>query len=124
MIDLFTRPCPLRPDVVIDVDDHVETIVAMLACHESQVFEFLPQNQGIANDVPGDHRQRMVWLRGWYAELVSARAQRFRDALVSVYGEQRGRAVQFAEAYEVSEYASPLDDAARLRLFPFVPVGQ
>ena len=124
MIDLFTRPCPLRPDVVIDVDEHVEMIVAMLACHESQVFEFLPHHEGIGEQVPEDERERMAWLRGWYAQHVSPRADRFRDELSKVYGEERGRQVKFAEAYEISEYASPLDDAARHRLFPFVPLGE
>jgi LmbE family N-acetylglucosaminyl deacetylase len=124
MVDLFTRPCPLRPDLLIDVDDHVETIVAMLACHESQVFDFLPYNQGISEQVPADQRQRMAWLRTWYAHLVGPRADRFRDQLIRVYGEPRGRKVQFAEAYEISEYASPLDSAERQRLFPFVPTSE
>lgn len=124
MTDLFTRPCPMRPDVVIDVDDHVETIVAMLACHQSQVFEFLPFNQGIAKQVPTNERERMAWLRDWYAQQVSPRADRFRDELSRIYGEERGRKVKSAEAFEISEYASPLDDAARHRLFGFVPLGE
>ncbi len=121
MTDLFTRPCPLRADVVIDVDNHVETIVAMLACHRSQVFEFLPYNEGILEQVPTDQLEQMTWLRTWHAQHVTARAQRFRHELIKAYGEERGSKVQYAEAYEVSEYASPLDVAMRHRLFPFLP---
>jgi len=120
MIDLFTRPCPLRADVLIDVDDHVETIVAMLACHRSQVFEFLPYNEGISEQVPADQREQMTWLRGWYAQHVSPRTDRFRGELIELYGEDRGRAIRCAEAYEISEYASPLDAAMRQKLFPFL----
>jgi hypothetical protein len=29
--------------------------------------------------------------------------------------------VEYAEAFEVSEYGAPLDAAARARLFPFLP---
>jgi hypothetical protein len=39
---------------------------------------------------------------------------------VEVFGQQRGNAIEFAEAYEISEYASDLDDAARKRLFPCI----
>ncbi|RPI87611.1 MAG: PIG-L family deacetylase, partial [Planctomycetaceae bacterium] len=45
MNDLFTRPCALAPDVVIDVTCELATIVAMCACHESQFFDWLPFNQ-------------------------------------------------------------------------------
>jgi LmbE family N-acetylglucosaminyl deacetylase len=124
MTDLFTRPCPLRPDVVMDVSEHVETIVAMLACHQSQVFEFLPYNQGIADQVPDNDRERMAWLRGWYTHHVGPRADRFRGELARIYGGERAAQISFAEAYEISEYASQLDDEARQRLFPFVPMGE
>ena len=119
MTDLFTKPCPLRADVVIDVDDRVDTVVDMLACHSSQVFEFLPFNQGVLDRVPADRAERRVWLREWYAQHVGPRADRFRDELIATYGPQRGRDVRFAEAYEISEYARPMDGALRERLFPF-----
>jgi LmbE family N-acetylglucosaminyl deacetylase len=120
MTDLFTKPSPLRADVVIDVDDRVDTIVDMLACHRSQVFEFLPFNQGILDQVPADHTERRTWLHEWYAHHVGVRADRFRDSLVATYGPQRGRAVRFVEAYEISEYARQMDATLRKQLFPIV----
>ena len=39
MPDLFTKPCPMTADIVLDVTERVDTIVAMLACQRSQVFE-------------------------------------------------------------------------------------
>jgi LmbE family N-acetylglucosaminyl deacetylase len=121
MNDLFTKPCPLDPDIVIDITDHVDTIVAMLACHRSQVYEWLPYNQGILDQVPNDERGRLAWLREWFLPRPRKVADRFRDALIATYGPQRGPVIQFAEAYEISEYAAPLDAAARKRLFPFLP---
>lgn len=121
MTDLFTKPNPLKADVVIDVGDRVETIVNMLACHRSQVFEFLPYNEGILDHVPAGDADRRTWLHDWYARHVGARADRFRDALIATYGPPRGREVRFAEAYEISEYARPMDAMMRARLFPFLP---
>ncbi|HUG92845.1 MAG TPA: PIG-L family deacetylase, partial [Planctomycetaceae bacterium] len=117
--DLFTRPCPLRPDVVLDVTADVETIVAMLACHHSQVFEWLPYGQGVLDQVPPDDdgAARRAWLRDWFAVRTRRRCDRFRDALVAAFGETRGRQLEFCEVYEISEYAAPLDADGRQRLF-------
>jgi LmbE family N-acetylglucosaminyl deacetylase len=120
MSDLFTKPSPLAADVVIDVAAQVDTIVAMLACHRSQVFEWLPWLEGILDQVPSDEGQRRTWLRGWYAMQVRRRADRYRRELIAAYGEDRGSRIEFAEMYEISEYGSPLDAAARQRLFGFV----
>jgi LmbE family N-acetylglucosaminyl deacetylase len=120
MPDLFTRPCPLRPDIVLDIGPVAATVVQMLACHQSQVFEFLPFNHGITDRVPAGAEQRRAWLADWFEQRIGARADRFRDELIATYGRQRGQAVRLAEAFEVSEYAAPLTAEARRRLFGFL----
>ncbi|MGE0756914.1 MAG: PIG-L deacetylase family protein [Pirellulaceae bacterium] len=123
MNDLFTRPCPLSPDVVIDITDQVDEIVAMLACHRSQVFEWLPYNHRLEHTLPPDDASRLAWLREWYLRRACAVAERFRGALQAAYGADRGSRIACAEAYEISEYASQLSDAQRQRLFPRGPGG-
>ena len=118
MVDLFTKPCPLQPDVVIDVTDRVDTIVAMLACHQSQVFEWLPFLAGMLDEVPSDEADRRAWLREWYSRQVRPRADRFRQQLIATYGQARGTKIEHCEVYEISEYAAVADQAARKRLFP------
>ncbi len=120
MPDLFTRPCPLVGDVVIDITDQLDTIVEMLACHVSQVFEFLPFNFGIGDTVPEDTQTRLRWLRQWYGEIIRPRSERFRDELIAQYGPARGREIECAEAFEISEYAAPLTSDLRRRLFWFL----
>ncbi len=120
MTDLFTRPYPLVGDVVIDIADQLDTIISMLACHESQVFEFLPFNQGIADQVPGEAEDRWHWLREWYTRIIRPRADRFRTELIAQYGLPRGAEIECMEAFEISEYAAPLDSESRARLFWFL----
>ncbi len=123
MPDLFTRPAPLRADVVVDTTEHLDTIVAMLAQHRSQVFDWLPHLMGITDQIPQSDEQRFDWLRAWYVSQVKPRADRYRQALIAAYGAERGSRIETAEIFEISEYASPMDDHARGRLFPFLPTG-
>ena len=117
MADLFTKPCPLAPDVVIDVSAHFDAIVEMLDCHQSQVYQWLPYNKGVLDDVPTEPSERRKWLAAWFAERPRSVADRFRKALVAAFGDA-GNAIEMAEAYEISEYAAGLGSQQRKRLFP------
>lgn len=116
--DRFTKPTPLAADVVVDAGPYVETIVDMLACHASQVFEWLPFNRRQSEEVPPGTAERRAWLRNWYLGLLRPQADRYRERLIARYGRERGASIEYAEAFEISEYAAPLDDEARGRLFP------
>ena len=119
MNDLFTKPCPLQADIVLDVTPHLDQIIDMLACHVSQVFEWLPYNLRVEDQMPNDSAARRKWMSAWYEERARSVANRFRPALMTAYGEQ-GSKIEFAEAYEISEYAGKLNDAVRQRLFSWL----
>jgi LmbE family N-acetylglucosaminyl deacetylase len=119
--DTFQKPYPLDPVIAVDVGPVLDQVVSMLACHVSQFFEWLPYNAGIPNEVPAGARERRAWLEQDVRARLSRQAERFRNLLVRQYGSERGRRVEHTEAFEGCEYGSPLDAAARQRLFPFVP---
>jgi len=118
LADLFTRPTRLRADVVIDVGDYVDTIVAMLACQQSQVFEWLPYEEGILETVPDDKTSRIEWLRNWFAKHMRLRADHFRGKLISDFGEERGGEIEFTEVFEISEYGASATPERLAELFP------
>lgn len=117
MVDRFTKPCPLSPDVVLDVTEQVDAIVDMLACHVSQMFEWLPFNRG-EEFVPTEPSARRAWLHDWYASIFRPVADRYRAELIAKYGPNRGASIEFAEVFEISEYAGAMDDEKRSWLFP------
>jgi LmbE family N-acetylglucosaminyl deacetylase len=119
--DLFTKPTPLQPDVIVDITDAIGTITQMLGCHTSQVFEWLPFNEGKLDKVPKSDDDRSLWLRGWVQSNLELRTERFRSAIEAAYGQQDALGIAFIEVFEISEYAGNMDGAARRRLFPFVP---
>lgn len=118
MPDRFTKPTPLEGHVVVDVGPYAEQIIDMLACHVSQVFEWLPFNRGEPEAVPATGEARRAWLREWRLNSLRPQADRYRAQLIARYGAERGSAVDYAEAFEISEYAAPLDGEARRQLFP------
>jgi hypothetical protein len=121
MTDLFTKPVPFQPDIVFDVTPFLSEIVGMLACHACQFFDWLPFNMRMEDQLPHDEAGRLEWLTNLYRRRAQAVADRFRDALIATYGREVGSKILCAEGYEISEYASQPDAAARKRLFNWLP---
>jgi LmbE family N-acetylglucosaminyl deacetylase len=119
--DAFKKPCRFEPHVVVDIAGEVDRVVAMLHCHQSQFYEWIPYNAGYLEQVPQGEQARRDWLAGRIRRRLRPLADRYRDLVVQTYGPERGGRVEYVEAFEVSEYGAPLDAAARARLFPFLP---
>ncbi len=116
MCDLFSRPAPLKPDVVLDVTQEFDVAVQMAACHVSQFFEWLPYHDGILDTVPNTAGERFEWLMEWLRKVHHARMAHFHQSLVERKLELNESSA--IEVYEISEYARQVD-ADRLRsLFP------
>jgi LmbE family N-acetylglucosaminyl deacetylase len=121
LADSFHRPYPFSPTVVVDIEPVLERVVDMLDCHVSQFYEWLPFNQCREGEVPAGHEARRAWLRQQYLDRIGPLAEQFREQLIETYGPLQGQQIRWIEAFEPCEYGSPLDAAARRRLFPFVP---
>jgi LmbE family N-acetylglucosaminyl deacetylase len=119
--DTFQRPYAFQGDVVVAIDAVIEKKMDMLNCHDSQVYEWLPYNGGYLAEVPKTPTQRRKWLGTRYKPRDVEVANRFRARLIELYGEKKGNAVRYAEAFEGCEYGGRLTDENRGRLFPFLP---
>ena len=108
----------MRADVIIDISEQMETIAKMLACHRSQLFEWLAYHDEILETVPADEQQKLKWVQSWIERHVQPRAQRFRRELNSHLGEAKGKATEFIEVFEISEYARQPDRELIGHLFP------
>ncbi len=116
--DRFQKPLPFQPDVAVAVDEYFEQKARMLACHESQVYEWIPFNGGMLDQVPEDEDKRWEWFRERCRQRFSRAADLFRDKLLERYGPERGREVQYAEAFEVCEYGRQPGPPELEELFP------
>lgn len=119
MSDTFRKPYPFAADVVVGIDDVLERKLDMLHCFESQFYEWLPYNKGILEQVPAGETERRAWLAQWRAPDWAAEADRSRDLLRKLYGEERAAMVLHAESLEISEYGAALTAEKSSLLFPF-----
>ena len=118
--DNFTRPNPMQADIVVSIDDVIEKKLAATEAMPSQFYE------GGANGgpelVPSEaaaKAKRANDVREGFRRRFSGAAQRFRAKLRELYGAELGDKVQYAEAFEISEYGRRPNIEEIRRLFPF-----
>jgi LmbE family N-acetylglucosaminyl deacetylase len=120
--DRFTRPQPFRADVVVAIDEVLDLKFDALDAHVSQVYEWLPWQRGLLDQVPADPVGRRRWLQQELPRLDPEYAFEvqpgWRQALSRWYGERAG-AVRHAEAFEITELGHQPSDRETRELFPF-----
>lgn len=133
--DNFDSPA-FRPDVIVPVDEVMQEKFAMLDCHESQVYEWLPYTVGELENVPQDKNMRLEWLKLplYNREEIKKQlqykmvylngeckfgiqAEKYRDILATRIGENRAQTVRYAECFEISEYSGVLEAEDVKKLF-------
>lgn len=90
MCDFFERPQPFEADVVLPLDAHFDAACALLACHKSQVQEWLPYT---LNQTGGP---------GWLEPAYRGKAQRIARRFATGHCE-------LAEAFQLGEYGRQVD---------------
>lgn len=118
--DRFQKPNPFQPDVVVPIDRVMDRKLDAIAELVSQFIE--GGCGGGPDDLPrdaADLRARQEQLKqGWFRQRNQAVADRFREQLIGLFGEEVGRRVEYAEAFEICEYGrQPTRDELR-QLFP------
>ena len=118
MSDGFIHPEPFVPDVVVAVDDVIEKKIDMYHQHTSQMYEWLPFNRGNLDEVPATDKERREWLAK--SRMGRSDADPYRDKLIEIYGEEKGKAVKYCEAFQDSGYGTRLTKQNMYYYFPFL----
>lgn len=131
--DRFKNPL-FRADFVVNMDDEIDNKLHIAHLNESQVYEWLPYTH--EQTVPEGEAEKFEWLKGMnitadttdeeimaassgYAVRFAKTAARFRRELIEKYGAEKGSAIRYAEAFELSEYGRQPDKALAEALFGF-----
>lgn len=120
--DGFQKPYPFQADIAISLDDIFDIKLDAVHELESQVYEGgASGSEEYVRGVPpaNDVAARKAWLRERWERRQSGEANKFRDVLISWYGEEKGKAVKFAETFEICEYGRRPSKEELRKLFPF-----
>jgi LmbE family N-acetylglucosaminyl deacetylase len=120
--DRFQKPYPFEADIAVSLDDVIEQKTLAVSALASQVFEGGANgSQEFVDSIPpaSNPDGRLDWIRQRWSQRQANEADTHRKALIRWYGEERGKAVKYAEAFEICEYGRrPTPDEIK-QLFPF-----
>ena len=117
--DGFKKPNPFVPDVVVPIDEVMDQKTRCVDALASQFYEWNPWLFGYSSEIPKDPAERLTWTRNRTQGRNGGIANKFRAKLIEELGEERGKAVKAAEAFELCEYGSQPNKDEMKRLFPF-----
>jgi LmbE family N-acetylglucosaminyl deacetylase len=119
--DRFKKPYAFEPDIAISLDDVFDEKVNAVDALVSQVYEggALGSEETLIKRKVGDPVARKEILRASWSRRNGRIADLYRDSLIEWYGQDAGKAVKHAEAYQVCEYGRQPSKAELKKLFPF-----
>lgn len=121
--DGFQKPYPFSPSVLVSIDAIFEKKAEAIWQLESQIESLWVKGDfervvPVPKD-PTGREARRVALRDQFGARYTRTADQYRPQLIQLYGEEKGRAVKYAEAFEVCEYGRQPSPEDLKQLFPF-----
>jgi LmbE family N-acetylglucosaminyl deacetylase len=119
MSDGFQKPNPFSHDIVVGIDEVLETKVLGLDAHVSQMYEWLPWVGGNLDEVPETSEERVKWMMDRRTQW-SRVSDEQRAGLVKWYGAEKGNSFKHAESFEICEYGKQPTEEEIRKIFPML----
>ena len=116
--DGFQHPYPFRADVVVSIDATADKKWACISAMPSQFGDADSWQARTRPDVPKEPADRAAFLLNVVKQRDEALANQYRAQLIALYGEQRGKQVKYAEAFQINQYGRQPTPAELRKLFP------
>ncbi len=117
--DTFRKPCPFQPDVIVKIDDVIETKFKMIDCHKSQFYEWLPWDLGIKDFDCSKMTLSKIkdWIdKNWFCEN-RRQVELYYDKVKEIYKDETDN-IKYVESFEISEYGRIPSNQEIKELFP------
>jgi N-acetylglucosamine malate deacetylase 1 len=102
--DAFLKPYPFDPTLVVPIDEMADKKWRCVSAMPSQFGDKDSWQARTLPNVPQDDGGRERYLLEQVKNRSAAVADKYRDRLVALYGQERGSKVKYAEAFELSQY--------------------
>ena len=116
--DNFEHPYRFVPTMVVDIDATADKKWQCISAMPSQFGDKDSWQGRTRPDVPEGDAERKAYLLDLAKQRSAAVADQFREQLVAMYGEERGRKVRYAEAFQINQYGRQAQAEELKRLFP------
>jgi LmbE family N-acetylglucosaminyl deacetylase len=116
--DDFKHPHPFQADIVVSIDAVAEKKWACISAMPSQFGDADSWQARTRPDVPTAPAARAQFLLDMVKTRNEAVANQYRAELVALYGEQRGKQVRYAEAFQIGQYGRQPTPAELRKMFP------
>lgn len=116
--DNFQDPKPFTPTIVVDIDAVAEKKWNCVSAMPSQFGDKDSWQGRTRPNVPANDKERASYLLDLVKKRGIAVADEYRERLVALYGPERGKKVQYAEAFELGQYGSQPSVEELKKMFP------
>src|SRR6478735_408075 len=116
--DGFLKPYPFDPIIAVDFDEVAQKKWDCISAMPSQFGDADSWQARYGRNVPTDEAGRKAYLIDIVKQRNADEANRYRDLLVKLYGEQKGKAIKYAEAFELNQYGAGATADELKKLFP------
>jgi N-acetylglucosamine malate deacetylase 1 len=116
--DGFEHPARFVPTMVVDIDAVAEKKWQCISAMPSQFGDKDSWQGRTRPDVPQSDAERPAFLLNLAKQRTAAVADQYRERLIALYGEERGRKVKYAEAFQLGQYGRQASAEELRRLFP------
>ena len=116
--DTFTKPCPFDPIIAVGFDEAAQKKWDCIAAMPSQFGDADSWQARYRANVPTDEAGRKAFLLDMVKQRSADVANQYRELLVKLYGPQKGRAIKYAEAFELNQYGTQASADELKAMFP------
>ena len=119
--DGFQDPKPFTPTVVVGIDEAAEKKWKCIAAMPSQFGDKDSWQGRTLPNVPAGDSERLAYLVDVVKKRNQAVAEQYRDRLIALYGPERGKKIQYAEAFQLGQYGRQPQPDELKKMFPGIP---
>ncbi|HEY8551105.1 MAG TPA: PIG-L family deacetylase [Vicinamibacterales bacterium] len=116
--DGFKHPYPFEPTMVVSIDEVAEKKWQCISAMPSQFGDADSWQARTRPNVPSGDAERKAYLLNLTKERSADVANQYRNRLVELYGEERGKAIKYAEAFQLSQYGRQASVDELKKMFP------
>lgn len=116
--DGFLKPYPFDPIIAVGFDEVAQKKWDCISSLPSQFGDADSWQARTRPNVPADEAGRKAFLIDMVKQRSADIANQYRALLVKLYGDQKGRGVKYAEAFELNQYGSAATADELKKVFP------